>query len=59
MKCGKRPIGKIVDVDKGITYTFCKDGKPGPISSKLYERLVAIQFGEEKDKFGWMEIVNV
>ena len=53
------PIGKIVDVNKDITYTYCKDGKPGPISTKLYERLVAIQFGEEKDKFGWMEVVEV
>ena len=52
------PIGKIVDVDKDISYTYCKDGKPGPISTKLYERLVAIQFGEEKDKFGWMEEVE-
>lgn len=51
------PIGKIIDPDKNITYTYCKDGKPGPISSKLYNRLVAIQYGEEKDKFGWMEEV--
>jgi branched-chain amino acid aminotransferase len=52
------PIGKIVDVDKNITYTFCKDGQPGPVSSKLYNRLIAIQLAEEKDKFGWMEIVE-
>jgi branched-chain amino acid aminotransferase len=48
------PIGKIVDPDNNITYVYCKDGKPGPVSTKLYERLVAIQFGEEKDKLGWM-----
>ena len=53
------PIGKIVDVDKDITYTYCKNGKPGPISAQLYERLIAIQLGEEKDKFGWMEVVEV
>jgi branched-chain amino acid aminotransferase len=53
------PIGKIVDLDKDITYTYCKNGKPGPLSTKLYERLVAIQFGLEKDKFGWMEEVEV
>ena len=52
------PIARIVDVDKNITYSYCKDGKPGPISTKLYNKLVAIQVGEEEDKFGWMEIVN-
>jgi len=52
------PIGKIVDVDKNITYTFCKDGKPGPISAKLYKKLIAIQLGEETDKFGWMDVVE-
>jgi len=52
------PIGKIVDVEKNITYTISKDGKPGPITSKLYEQLVAIQYGEITDKYGWTEIVK-
>lgn len=52
------PIGKIVDPEKNTIYTYCKDGNPGPISTKLYNRLMAIQFGDEMDKFNWTEIVK-
>ena len=52
------PIGKIVDADKNMIYSYCKDGMPGPISTRLYNRLTAIQLAEEPDKFGWMEIVD-
>ncbi len=51
------PIGKIVDPETNTIYTYCKDGLPGPVSTKLYNRLVAIQYGEEPDKFGWLEII--
>ena len=47
------PIGKIVDPEMNKVYEFCKDGKPGPVCTKLYNRLTAIQFGEAEDKFGW------
>ncbi len=52
------PIGKIVDPEKNTIYTYCKDGKPGPVSTKLYNRLINIQFGDEPDTFGWLEIVK-
>jgi branched-chain amino acid aminotransferase len=52
------PIGKIVDPEKNIIYSYCKDGLPGRVSTKLYNRLVAIQCGDEPDKFGWTEIVK-
>lgn len=52
------PIRKIVDPDLNQIYEYCKDGKPGPVSVKLYEKLTAIQFGEEPDPFGWMEIID-
>jgi branched-chain amino acid aminotransferase len=52
------PIGKIVDPGTNTIYTYCKDGLPGPVSTKLYNRLVAIQCGDEPDKFGWLEIVK-
>jgi branched-chain amino acid aminotransferase len=32
--------------------------KPGEISTKLYHRLLAIQTGDEVDKFGWVSIVD-
>jgi branched-chain amino acid aminotransferase len=52
------PIKKIVDDEHGTIYEFCKDGKAGPISEKLYKKLQAIQNGDEPDKFGWVEIVE-
>ena len=52
------PIGKVYDPDKNIIYEYCKDGNPGPITMKLYNKLVAIQNGDEKDEFGWMTIVE-
>jgi branched-chain amino acid aminotransferase len=52
------PIKSIVDQDMGQTYNYCKDCDPGPISTKLYNRLTAIQCGEEPDKFGWMTFVD-
>ena len=52
------PLKKIHDRDNNIIYEFCKDGKAGPISTKLYDRLRAIQYGDEADKFGWIHIVE-
>ncbi|MDI3526017.1 MAG: branched-chain amino acid aminotransferase [Tenuifilum sp.] len=52
------PIGEIKDLETGKVYTFCKDGKPGPISTKLYETLVGIQYGEIEDKHGWVTIIE-
>lgn len=52
------PIAKIVDPDKNMIYEYCKDGKPGPVSMKLYDSLMAIQCGDAEDKFGWMTIVE-
>lgn len=52
------PISKIVDTDTGKAYEYCRDGKPGPVSMKLYNKLVGIQYGDEPDDFGWMTIVE-
>ncbi len=52
------PIGEVHDLETGKTINFCKDGKPGPISEKIYKRLLGIQFGDEEDKFGWTEIIG-
>jgi len=51
------PIGLIVDLETGKEYRYCKDGKPGPISTKLYNTLVGIQFGDIPDTHGWVEII--
>jgi len=52
------PIAKIVDPDVNKIYEYCKDGNPGPVSMKLYNKLVGIQNGDEKDEFGWMTVVE-
>jgi branched-chain amino acid aminotransferase len=52
------PIGKIVDPETNVIYSYCKDGLPGPVSTKLYNQLIAIQYGDEPDKFGWIEFVK-
>ncbi len=52
------PIGKIVDPETDQIFSFSKDGEPGPISSKLYHRLLDIQYGDEEDKFGWITIIG-
>lgn len=50
------PINKITDDETGKVYTYGKD--PGEISTKLYKKLLAIQTGDEEDKFGWVDIVE-
>ena len=52
------PIKKIVDPDLKKVYEFCKDGKPGPVSSKLYNWLTSIQTGDKEDIFGWIDLVE-
>lgn len=52
------PIERIDDYDKKISYVFSKDGKPGPISEKLYKKLRGIQYGDEPDTHGWVTIVD-
>ena len=52
------PIERIDDYDEKISYVFSKDGKPGPISEKLYKKLRGIQYGDEPDTHGWVTIVE-
>ena len=51
------PIGTIVDRETGRRYEYCKDGKAGPVSTKLYNKLRAIQEGDEPDTHGWITVV--
>jgi branched-chain amino acid aminotransferase len=52
------PIAKIFDPEKNMIYEFCKDGQPGPATMKLYNKLTAIQSGDEEDPFGWVSIID-
>ncbi|MFP4047421.1 MAG: branched-chain amino acid aminotransferase [Bacteroidales bacterium] len=52
------PIGEIKDLDNDKTFTYSKDGKPGPISTKIYNKLLGSQFGDEPDPYNWVEIIK-
>lgn len=52
------PIERIDDPEKGKSYVIAKDGKPGPISEKLYHKLRGIQYGDEPDTHNWVTIVE-
>ncbi|MDE6382900.1 MAG: branched-chain amino acid aminotransferase [Paramuribaculum sp.] len=52
------PIGEVDDIDTGHKYVIATDGKPGPVTTALYKKLRAIQYGEEPDVHGWCTIVE-
>ncbi len=52
------PIRKIVDPDENKIFELCRDGKPGPVSTRLYNKLVAIQYGDEPDVHGWIDYAD-
>lgn len=52
------PIERIDDIENGKSYVISKDGKPGPVSTKLYNKLRAIQYGDAPDEFGWITVVE-
>jgi branched-chain amino acid aminotransferase len=52
------PICSLVDRETGQTYEYCKDGKAGPVSTKLYQKLQGIQYGDEPDTHGWVSILD-
>lgn len=51
------PIQRIDDFDEQKSYVFSHDGKPGPISEKLYNKLRGIQYGDEADTHGWVTVL--
>ena len=51
------PIQRIDDPEKGKSYVFSEDGKPGPISTMLYNKLRGVQYGLEPDVHGWTKVV--
>lgn len=52
------PISEVYDYDKNKTYVIAKDGKPGPITTQLYNRLLAIQKGDYPDTHGWLTPID-
>lgn len=52
------PVGEIHDLDTGKKYIVAKDGKPGPVVTKLYHTLQGIQYGDIADPHGWITILE-
>ena len=52
------PISQIDDIDNGKAYIMSKDGNPGPWTTKLYNRLRAIQLGDEPDIHNWVTVLE-
>ncbi len=52
------PIGKIVDLERGTEYVISKNGEPGPMSKRLYDKFRAIQYGLEPDTHNWITFVD-
>ena len=48
------PIGELIIDDEAMTLS---GGKIGPLSQKLYDTIVGIQYGEGEDIFNWVERV--
>jgi branched-chain amino acid aminotransferase len=51
------PIKRIVERESGKTYSYCQDGKPGKISTQLYNTLKGIQEGELEDIHNWNTVL--
>ena len=51
------PIERIDDLEEKKTFVFSKDGKPGPVCTRLYNLLRGIQYGTEPDIHGWTTVV--
>jgi branched-chain amino acid aminotransferase len=52
------PVAQIDDLDTGKSYVYSKDGQPGHYCTLLYNKLRAIQYGEEADKYGWITEID-
>ena len=52
------PIRRIDDLESKKSYVISKDGKPGPISTKLYTKLRNIQYGIEPDVHNWVTVLD-
>lgn len=52
------PIRKIVDPDENKIFSYSENGKPGKVSTKIYNHLNAIQCGDIEDKHGWITYLD-
>ena len=44
------PVGRL---QYAGTEHVIRDGEPGPVATRLYEELTALQYGRREDPYGW------
>lgn len=49
------PIGRIGHQGADVVVN---EGRPGPVASRLYQALTALQYGEAPDPYGWTSVVD-
>lgn len=52
------PLAKVFDPGTNKVYEFPDSTKSGNVCERLYNRLRAIQFGDEPDVYGWVDIIE-
>lgn len=52
------PVSRIDDIDENKSYVFSHDGEPGKVCLKLYNKLRAIQYGDEPDVHNWVTVIE-
>lgn len=52
------PVSQIDDLDMGVKYVISSTNEAGPVTTALYNKILAIQHGEEPDTHGWCEIIE-
>lgn len=50
------PVGSITDGDK--KHVFYDEEKTGPVTTKLYNELIAIQYGDRPSPEGWVQTIE-
>lgn len=53
------PVGEIDDLDTGEKHILAQDGKPGPVTQRLYDTLNGIRLGEIEDTHNWNVILDI
>lgn len=52
------PVSEIHDLDNGKKFVYSTDGKAGKWTTKLYNLLRGIQYGDEPDTHNWVEYID-
>ena len=50
------PVGRLYYRDQEL---IINDGEPGPVASRLYEELTALQYGRKADPYGWIRTIEI